>query len=92
MKHTNTVLLACVCAFGALAGAATLRADPGPAEEPTTTTDTIAPVERDPDLVQRIIQRHRNETWRWERVMGSPLTRRKPKPAPSGQIGLFEEP
>jgi hypothetical protein len=25
-------------------------------------------------------------------VVGSPLTRRKPKPAPEGQIGLFEEP
>ena len=24
-------------------------------------------------------------------VVGSPLTRRKPKPAPEGQIGLFEE-
>ena len=25
-------------------------------------------------------------------VVGSPLTRRKPKPAPQEQIGLFEEP
>jgi hypothetical protein len=25
-------------------------------------------------------------------VVGSPLTRRKPKPAPPGQIGLFEDP
>ena len=25
-------------------------------------------------------------------VVGSPLTRRKPKPVPEGQIGLFEEP
>jgi hypothetical protein len=25
-------------------------------------------------------------------VVGSPLTRRKPKPAPEGQIRLFEEP
>jgi len=24
-------------------------------------------------------------------VVGSPLTRRKPKPTPEGQIGLFEE-
>jgi hypothetical protein len=77
MSHKHTALLACVCALGALAGAATLRADPGPTPEPPTTTspsDTIAPVERDPDLIQRIIQRHRNETWRWERVMGRPLT------------------
>jgi hypothetical protein len=77
MRHKHTVLLACVCAFGALAGATTLRADPGPEPPATTTapTDTIAPVERDPDLIQRIILRHRSEAWRWERVMGQPLTR-----------------
>lgn len=81
MQHKYTVLLACVCAFGALAGSATLRADPGP-EPPTTTTtvptDTISPVERDPDLIERIILYHRSEAWRWERVMGRPLTRQLP--------------
>jgi hypothetical protein len=86
MRHKYTVLLACLCAFGALVGATTLQADPGQ-EPPTTTTaaettptDTTVPVERDPDLIERIINRHRQEAWRWERVMGRPLTRELPNP------------
>lgn len=80
MQHKHTVLLACACALAALVCAATLRADPGP-EPPLTTTATIetttdaaAPLP-DLDLIERLIERHRQDVWRWERVMGQPLTR-----------------
>jgi hypothetical protein len=87
MRHALTVLLACACALAALVGAATLRADPGPEPPVTTTTTTTTedetadpPAELDPDLVQRIIQQHRQEAWHWELVMGRPLTRALPNP------------
>jgi hypothetical protein len=79
MKHKHTVLLACACVLAALVGATTLRADPGP--EPPTTTDVTTTTATDTapgadlDLIERIITRHRQEAWRWERVMGVPLTR-----------------
>lgn len=85
MRHKHTVLLACACALTALVCAATLRADPGPDPPVTTTTTTTAtttdaaPVP-DFDLIERIIARHRQEAWRWERVMGAPLTRALPNP------------
>src|SRR5262245_6040270 len=69
MRHKHTVLLACACALGALVGAATLQADPGP---PPTTNPAPAP---ELDLIERLIHRHRQDVWRWERVMGRPLTR-----------------
>jgi hypothetical protein len=77
MHHRHTALLACACALFVLACAATLRADPGPDPPATSTTTadehpTVA--EPDRDLVERIIRQHRRETWRWERVMGRPLT------------------
>ena len=75
MRHKLTVLLACGCALVALVCAATLQADPGPAPEPTTTTTTVAVQAPDLDLIGRLIQRHRSDVWRWERVMGRPLTR-----------------
>jgi hypothetical protein len=83
MHPKLTVLLACACALAALAGAATLRADPGaPPAGPTTSAfeqETAAP-QRDLLGLQRIIQRHRRETWRWQRVMGRPLTRELANP------------
>lgn len=81
MKHKHTVLLACACALGALVGATALRADPGPEPPVTTTTETTtteASATPGVDLIERLILRHRNETWRWERVMGVPLTRELP--------------
>jgi hypothetical protein len=79
MRHKLTVLLACGCALGALACAATLQADPGPAPEPTTTTTATTTIAAKPapdlDLIGRLIQRHRQDVWRWQRVMGRPLTR-----------------
>jgi CubicO group peptidase (beta-lactamase class C family) len=83
MQHKHTVLLACACALAALVGATALRADPGPQPPDTTTTATTstdaapgpAP---DLDLIERLILSHRQEAWRWERVMGVPLTRTLP--------------
>ena len=83
MRHALTVLLACACALAALVCAATLRADPGPEPEPpvtTTTEEPALPPEPDFDLLERIIQRHRQEAWRWQRIMGRPLTRELPTP------------
>ena len=76
MRHRATLLSACACALAALAGAATLHADPGP-EPPatTTTTDEAAAPQIDVALIRRIIEHQRREAWRWERVMGRPLTR-----------------
>jgi hypothetical protein len=88
MRHKHTVLLACACALAALVCAATLRADPGP-EPPLTTTGTTtvdeAPVP-DLDLIERIIERHRHDVWRWQRVMGVPLTRALPNPPADPQL------
>ena len=75
MRHKATLFSACACALAALAGAATLHADPGPEPPPTSTTDEVAASQVDMTLVHRIIRRQRRETWRWERVMGRPLTR-----------------
>jgi hypothetical protein len=83
MSHKHTVLLACACASAALVCAATLRADPGPqppatttvADTTTTPTTTSAATVANLDLIERLIGRHRRDVWRWERVMGRPLTR-----------------
>src|SRR3954451_1824630 len=86
MRHKLTALLACGCALVALLSAATLQADPGPDPQPTTTdttsttTTTNAAPAPDLDLIERLIQRHRQDVWRWERVMGRPLTRALPNP------------
>ncbi len=102
MRHKLTLLLACACAFAALAGAATLRADPGPnpPELSTTTTTETTTTQEEPaagsglsaEIVQNVIQRQRRETWRWERVMGHPLTRElKGAPAdPQARIGAWQ--
>jgi hypothetical protein len=74
MRQKLTVLLACACAFTALAGASTLRADTG-TDPPTTTTTETTPAEPDLTPVRREIQRLRHETWHWQRIMGRPLTR-----------------
>jgi hypothetical protein len=77
MKHKHTVLLACACALAALVGATALRADPGqqPPATTTTTVTTTSDPEQDLDLIERLVLRHRQEAWRWERIMGVPLTR-----------------
>jgi hypothetical protein len=85
MKHKHTVLLACACALAALVGAATLHADPGPEPPATTTTSTSTTATTpapDLDLIERLIDRHRHDVWRWQRVMGMRLTRALPHPPP----------
>ena len=85
MQHKHTVLLACACAVAALAGATALQADPGPQPPVTTTTETTtattttAAPAADYDLIERLVLRHRREAWRWERIMGLPLTRALPR-------------
>jgi hypothetical protein len=82
MRPYLLFLLACACA---LAGAIAARGETGPAPEPapTTTTTTIESAADDaPDVVarqlQRIINRYRQKVWHWQRVMGSPVTRKLP--------------
>jgi hypothetical protein len=83
--------LACACALAALVGAATLHADPG-AEPPATTTTVettttdAAPPSPDLDLIGRLIQAHRQDVWRWQRVMGRPLTRSLANPPGDPQL------
>jgi hypothetical protein len=76
MKHKHTVLLACACALAALVGATALRADPGPPPSDTAAEDASPGRAPDLDLIERLILRHREEAWRWERIMGVPLTRK----------------
>src|SRR5262249_60649066 len=75
MKHKHTVLLACACALTALVGATRPRPVPGPPPPAAAAVPAPAP---DLDLIERLILRHRTETWRWERVMGVRLTRTLP--------------
>jgi hypothetical protein len=89
MRHKHTVLLACACVLGMLAGAATLHADPGPEPPVTTTTaetTTDAAPAPDLDLIERIIERHRRDVWHWQRVMGLPLTRALSSPPADPQL------
>jgi hypothetical protein len=81
MRQKLTVLLACACALAALSATA-LGADsdpPPPVQAPMTTEQgqetEAGATQPDVSILQRIIQRHRREAWRWERVMGRPLTR-----------------
>ena len=84
MKVKHTFALACACALAALVSASALRADDTPDPPPTTstieTTTTDAADLPDLDLIGRLIQRHRQDVWRWERMMGRPLTRALSRP------------
>jgi hypothetical protein len=73
--HFKLVLaLACACALvAALSGAATLRAETTP-EEPPAEPEPAVPALTQRE-VQRLIDRWRHETWRWQRTMGLKLTR-----------------
>ena len=71
-----------MCAFvAALIGAAQLRADSGtPPDQPTTDGATTTPLEIPQRQVQKVINAYRHQTWRWQLVMGRPLTRRLEHP------------
>jgi hypothetical protein len=64
------IAVACACLSGAIAAFADSSVEP-----PTTTTETTTtmPV-LDPAHVQRLIDKYRRLTWRWQRVMEAPVT------------------
>ena len=75
MRSKLTLAFACACALVmALAAAATLHAETTP-EPPTETETETAPPPIDQWQIQRKIDKYRHETWRWQRMMGSRLTR-----------------
>jgi hypothetical protein len=71
-----------VCALiAALICAAQLRADSGtPPEQTTTDTTTTTTWQLPQRQLQRAIDLYRHQTWRWQRIMGRPLTRRLQHP------------
>jgi hypothetical protein len=84
MHSKFTLAFACACALAvSLAAAVSLGAE-APPEQTTSTETTTATTAEDPDLLQRLIQRqidrYRHETWRWQRTMGDPLTRKLKDP------------
>jgi hypothetical protein len=80
MRLKFTLACACAYAFGmALAGAATLRAETAP-EDPVPEPHAVETPDYPQRELQKLIDRYRHETWRWQRVMGRPLTRNLPAP------------
>ena len=76
MRHKFTLLPACACALiAALVASGQLKAETGPEPPPEQETATTA---AEPTFSQRQLQKmidgYRHETWRWQRVMGRPLT------------------
>jgi hypothetical protein len=58
-----------------------LRADSGtPPDQTTTDGSTTSALEIPQRQVQRLIDAYRHRTWRWQRVMGRPLTRQLQHP------------
>jgi hypothetical protein len=75
MHFKLALALACACALGvALASAASLRAQTAAEPAPESESEAVAP-ELAQREVQRLIDRYRHETWRWQRTMGRRLTR-----------------
>ena len=95
MHHKLTLALACACALLlALFGATTLRAETTPEPEAAAITDdTEADANPARELSQwqrqKMIDRYRHETWRWQRVMGRSVTRKLPN-APEIFAGKVE--
>lgn len=102
MHHKLTLAFACACALvAALLGAATLHAETTPEPDPLSTTaetddlnaETEAGTNAAPELSQkarqRMIDRYRHETWRWQRTMDRPVTRKLPN-APDVFTGKVE--
>jgi hypothetical protein len=102
MHRKLTLAFACACALlVALLGATTLQAETTPEPDPLTAmeTDDATDAETEaaangaPELSQRvrqrIIDRYRHETWRWQRLMGRAVTRKLPN-APDVFAGKVE--
>jgi len=80
MQSKLTLALVCACALVvALMAAAGLHAEDTPVPPADTQTDTT-PLQLQQRVIQRLIDRYRHETWRWQRTMGRPLTRRLANP------------
>jgi hypothetical protein len=95
MRHKLTLLLACACVLiGALAASAQLKAETGPEPEPEPTVTATAEANPEPPQwqIQRVIDTYRHETWRWQRVMGHPVTRdlRSPPAEPGQKIAAWK--
>jgi len=94
MRQKLTLLLACACVpVGALIASGQLRAETSPEPEPTVTwSDTDAETEVPQWVLQRRIDAYRHETWRWQRVMGHPVTRklRNPPAEPDAKIAAWK--
>jgi hypothetical protein len=69
MRHILVLTAACACALAA----ALVNVNPAPADP------TLLP---DPAELQEKIDRYRKVSWRWQRLMGRPLTIRLPAPRP----------
>jgi hypothetical protein len=94
MRHRLTLLSACACTLALLAGAGSLRAESGPPEPepPPPPAEEAAPPTISPQLVTRLIKRHRRATWYWQRVMGVRLTRelKDPPADPEARIAAWQ--
>jgi hypothetical protein len=95
MRHKLTLLLACACVpIGALAASAQLKAETGsdPEPEPAITASAETNAEPPQWQLQRVIDTYRHETWRWQRVMGHPVTHnlRNPPAEPGGKIAAWK--
>jgi hypothetical protein len=79
LRFKLTLAFACACTLGAaLTGATSLRAETTPEEPPAeAVAEAPAIAQRE---VQRLIDRYRHETWRWQRLMGRRLLRELPAP------------
>jgi hypothetical protein len=85
MRQKLTLLLACACGLvGALTASGQLKAEIGPEPEPTTAAPEWSGTDVEAEVpqwqLQRKIDAYRHETWRWQRVMGHPVTRRLRNP------------
>jgi hypothetical protein len=72
--------------------AAQLQADSGtPSDQTTTDGVTTSALEVPQPQAQKLIDAYRHQTWRWQRVMGRPLTRRLQHPPadPMGKIAVW---
>ncbi|HEU5278639.1 MAG TPA: hypothetical protein VFU26_07025 [Gaiellaceae bacterium] len=95
MHSKFTLAFACACSLAvALVAATTLRAETTPEQTTSTQTDTTATTESvDQRAIQRVIDRYRHETWRWQRLMGHKLIRnlRNPPMDVQAKIAVWKQ-
>ena len=79
--------------MAALVGAAQLRADAGTdPDPPLTAAATSAELQLPQREFQKAIDTYRHRTWRWQRLMGHPLTRNLSHPPsdPANKIAVWK--